>query len=380
MISDFFLSLGVLLFVTKIFGELAEKIGFSSIAGEVIAGILLGPSVLNLVVANDSIEVISMLALLLLFFIAGLSIAFEEILDVYKSIIIAIFSGSLSFFLSFLVSKLFGFDTLASLVIGIAMISTSIGVSVRTLTEIGEIYSKSAKTMISASFSDDILVILALSLLFAYVNINSISNFSLLKVFLIVIGFYVIILNLGVFISKKLTSFFASMKDEQALISMALVTMFIVSILAEKLNIIAVTGAFLAGMMLAKSEYAQSSIIPKAKVIGYGFLIPIFFAYIGLKVELSALSSGFFLLIAIFLAELIGKYLGGYLGAKFTGMENSDSIKIGAGLIPMGEYTLVTAILALTTGIIQIEIYSILVSIVLLTTFVTPRILKFVYA
>jgi Kef-type K+ transport system membrane component KefB len=234
--------------------------------------------------------------------------------------------------------------------------------------------------MISASFSDDILAILALSLLFAYVNINSASNFSLLKVFLIVIGFYVIILNLGVFISKKLTSFFVSMKDEQALISMALVTMFIVSILAEKLNILAVTGAFLAGMMLAKSEYAQSSIIPKAKVIGYGFLIPIFFAYIGLKVDLGVLSSRFFLLIAILLAELIGKYLGGYFGAKFTGIEDSDSIKIGAGLIPMGEYTLVTAILALTTGIIQIEIYSILVSIVLLTIFVTPRILKFVYA
>ncbi|MCW1296397.1 MAG: cation:proton antiporter [Candidatus Parvarchaeota archaeon] len=379
MIQDVLLSLSILLFLTKIFGEISERIGLSSITGEVLVGILLGPSVLNIVAPNEFIEIIAMLGVLSLLFLAGLSTAFDSLNDIYKATIIALFSGILSLVLTFSISRLFGLDTISSIVVGVALISTSISVSIRTLTDIGEIYSKSVKTMVSASVGDDILAILALSLLMGYVNVKTITGFNLLKMFLIVIGFYVIVLNLGSLISRKMTNFFASMKDEQGLISMALVTMLFISIIADKLNITILTGAFLAGMMLAKSEYSQS-IIPKLKVIGHGFLIPIFFAYVGINVNINAISSGFYLLIAIFLAEAIAKFLGGYYGSKFAGMESSEAIKIGAGLIPMGEYTLITAFIALTMNVIEVKIYSILICIVFLTNIITPRVLRFAYS
>ncbi|MCW1309180.1 MAG: cation:proton antiporter, partial [Candidatus Nanoarchaeia archaeon] len=247
MIQDVLLSLSILLFLTKIFGEISERIGLSSITGEVLVGILLGPSVLNIVAPNEFIEIIAMLGVLSLLFLAGLSTAFDSLNDIYKATIIALFSGILSLVLTFSISRLFGLDTISSIVVGVALISTSISVSIRTLTDIGEIYSKSVKTMVSASVGDDILAILALSLLMGYVNVKTITGFNLLKMFLIVIGFYVIVLNLGSLISRKMTNFFASMKDEQGLISMALVTMLFISIIADKLNITILTGAFLAG-------------------------------------------------------------------------------------------------------------------------------------
>ena len=169
------------------------------------------------------------------------------------------------------------------------------------------------------------------------------------------------------------------MKDQEAMIAIPIVLMFLIALLSEQVKIAGITGAFLAGTILAKTKYAETVIMPKAKILGYGFLIPLFFAYTGANVNIFSIKSDLLLLAALIFAAIIGKYLGVYFGARVMGYEHSDSNKLGWGMIPRAEYTLVIGQLALTAGAIGENIHTILILFVIATTLLTPPILKFAY-
>jgi len=374
--------IAVLLVSAKILGEIFERLGFSSLVGEVIAGIIVGQSLLGLVAPSETMDVLAGIGILFLMFLIGLHAKFEEAIEnnVYSSAIIAIFGGTLSFFLALIAGIGLGYSVLVAITIGAAITSTGMGITVRALSELGQFYGKISKGLIAANVADDIFSIIIMSLFLGFLQYGSINIADSWQIFLVVIGFFIIIIKFGGLIAEKIMAFTVKMKDQESMIAIPVVLMFLIALLSQQINIAGVTGAFLAGIILAKTPYAEPTIMPKAKTLGYGFLIPLFFAYTGAKVNLFSIGSGWILLIVLLIVAIAGKYIGCYLGAKISGYEEHEAKKIGWGMIPRTEYTLVIGQIALVAGAITAGIYSVLVLLVVILTITTPMILKWVYA
>lgn len=371
----------ILLVLAKIFGEIAERFGFSALIGEVIAGIILGPSLLNIVFPSEALGAIAEIGILFLMFIIGLSAKFEESMgdNIYQAALIAFLGGAFSFIFCFIAGVGLGYSTIVAVTIGASLTSTAMGVTVRALNEIGQFYGKITRTIIASNVADDILSIIVMSLFLGFVQFGTISIIDSWKVFLIVIGFFIIVLKFGSLIAEKIMDFTVKLKDQESMIAIPVVLMFAIALLSEQIKIAGITGAFLAGIILSKTKYAETTIMPKAKTIGYGFIIPLFFAYVGLNVDIFSLKSELLLLIFVVIAAIAGKTIGAYIGSKFTGYSTTDAKKISWGMIPRAEYTMVIAQLALIAGVISIGIHSLLVMVVVITTIITPIILKNIY-
>jgi Kef-type K+ transport system membrane component KefB len=380
-IETVLLSIAALLVGAKILGELSERMGLSSLVGEVLAGIILGPSILNLVQPSDMMSMLAGIGILLVMFIIGLSAKFEEAMEdnVYPAMIIAVSGGLLSFIFALLVGVGLGYSLMVGVTLGAALCGTAMGITVRALSEFGLFYGKLSKILIAANVADDVFSILVMSLFLGFIKFGNINLMESWQVFLIVIGFFIVILKFGSLVAEKIMDFTVKMKDQEAMIAIPMVLMFCIAMLSEQVRIAGITGAFLAGIMFSKTRYAETIIMPKAKTVGYGFMIPLFFSYTGINVDIFSIGPDLLLLVGVLIAALAGKYIGVYSGARISGYEHSDSKKLGWAMIPRAEYTLVIAQLALTAGVIAANIHTVLVVFVLITAVITPPILKYVY-
>lgn len=373
--------IAVLLVTAKFLGEVFERLGFSSLVGEVIAGIIVGKSLLGLVQPSETMDILASIGILFLMFIIGLNAKFEEALEnnVYSAAIIAILGGTLSFVFAFASGIGLGYSLLVAITIGAAVTSTGMGVTVRALSEIGQFYGKVSKALIASNVADDIFSIIVMTLFLGYLQYGKINILQSWQVFLLVIGFFIIMIKFGGLIAEKIMNFTVKMKDQESMIAIPVVLMFIIALLSQQVNIAGITGAFLAGIILSKTPYSETIIMPKAKTLGYGFLIPLFFAYTGANVNIFEINAGWILLAVLLVAAIAGKYFGCYIGAKICGYENAEAKKIGWGMIPRTEYTLVIGQVALVAGAISAGIHAVLVLLVLILTIATPLILKWVY-
>jgi len=375
-------NIAVLLVSAKLLGEVFERFGFSSLVGEVIAGIIVGQSLLGLVQPSETMDVIASIGILFLMFLIGLHAKFEEAIEnnVYPAAVIAILGGSLSFALAFIVGIGLGYSFIVAITVGAALTSTGIGVTIRTLSELGQFYGKISKSLIAADVADDIFSVIVMTLFLGFVQYGKINILESWQIFLVIIGFFIIIIKFGGLIAERIMNMTVKMKDQESMIAIPVVLLFLISLLSQQVNIAGVTGAFLAGIILAKTPYAEPTIIPKAKTLGYGFLIPLFFAYTGATVKIADIGLGWILLIALLIAAVVGKYVGCYFGAKISGYDEGEAKKIGWGMIPRTEYTLVIGQIALVAGAITTGIHSVLVLLVIILTIITPIILKWAYA
>lgn len=381
-IETILFSIAVLLIAAKILGEISERLGFSSLVGEVIAGIIVGPSLLGLVHPSEMMNILAVIGIFFLMFLIGLSAKFEEALEnnTYKAALIAILGGTLSFVFAFIAGIGLGYSTLVAVTIGAALTSTAMGITVRALSELGHFYGRLSRILIASNVADDVFSVIVMSLFLGFIQFGQIDIVDSWKIFLVVIGFFIIILKFGGLVAEKIMNFTVKMRDQEAMIAIPVVLMFLIALLGEQVRIAGVTGAFLAGIILSKTKYAETVIMPKAKTLGYGFLIPLFFAYTGTNVNLFSIGGmEWILFIAIIIAAISGKFIGTYLGAKVSGYEEDECRKLGWGMIPRAEYTLVIGQLALVAAAITASIYSVLVVFVLFTTIATPIILKWVY-
>ena len=175
------------------------------------------------------------------------------------------------------------------------------------------------------------------------------------------------------------------MKDEQMLVSIPLFIMFIVAFLSEQASVAAVTGAFLAGMAMNRSHLTESIILPKTKIIGNGFFIPLFFAYSAVLIDLSVLASSLWIVVLLLAVGIAAKIIGAGFFSRFFGYSRSEQLIIGIGMIPRGEYSIIIAQLALTAAFFDERLHSIfaqlygpIIVFVLLSIIVTPLFFRLV--
>lgn len=388
-----------MLLVGKILGDLCKRIGFSSLIGQMLAGILIGPMLLNLVPPSHEIELLTTFGILFMMFYMGLSIDIEKVMgsNVYNFALISLLGGTFTFIATAAVTALLGYSFNTVLLVGISFISTSTAIGFMVLTELGDQRSKVFKTIIAVGISDDIYAILALALFTSYLT-TGVDVRSAFMLFLLVLGFIMIVLGFGKSITNKLINFARKTQDDQSIIAFSFILLFLVAFMSQSVGIASVTGAFLAGSILARSPLSYKVITPRIEAISEGFFVPLFFVITGVHINIyevlaskridlmiTSIPLDLVLFLGLLMAVMASKYIGTYVATRFMGgYKDTDHHKMALAMMPMGEYTLVIGQIGLVTivggaPILNASIYSVLALVVLISSIIVPVLLRAAY-
>lgn len=391
--ADILIDLFLMLLLGLLMGDLARRLGFASLIGQMLAGVLLGPMCLGLIDLSHGIETLSGLGILFMMFLMGLSVDFEKVMreNMYGASLISLLGGTLTFFTTMSITILLGFQLNEALLVGIAFISTSTAIGFMVLTELGDRHSNVFRTIMAVGTTDDIFSMLALSLFMSYLS-QGVDVQSAFRLFLLVLGFIVVVLWLGRSISENLVKRVMALSGEDSVIVASLVILFAVAFLSNGLGIAAVTGAFLAGTILARSYYSFKIITPKIEAVSEGFFVPLFFVYTGVRIDIREIIASapvdlvlvqvpidVVLFAGLLPVVMASKYIGTYISAlSIGGFNEMERVKMGLAMTPMGEYTLVIGQIGLTLFGMT-AIYSALALVVLVTSILSPILLRKVY-
>ncbi len=392
----FFTNLLILLVTARIFGEIFERFKQPSMIGEIIAGIILGPSLINLIHRTEDIKVISELGIFLLVIIAGLEINIDDILKSLKgkNIVISIMAFFIPIFGGIAVGYFFDQDIMTSVFIGLCVAITALPVSIRILMDLGKINSEVGQKIISIAIFDDVLALSILGVLLTIkdtdMSASSIlqaGSISLLKliIFISLLTFaYLLIkkvLRKGNYIQESLDKLVSILKGKETLFALFFAFVLLFATVTENLGLHFIVGAFFASMLISKTLIGNSNfkaIETTTNNMAMGFLAPIFFAGIGLEFNIGSISN-IGLLVAVLAVSYLSKIVGGYLGGSFAGLSSRVSLTLGIGLNARGIMELVIANIAYRNGLISTEVFSILVIMGVVTTLTTPLLLKKVF-
>lgn len=389
----FFTNLLILLVTARIFGEFFERFKQPAMIGEIIAGIILGPSIFNLIHRTEDIKVISELGIFLLVIIAGLEINIDDILKSLKgkNIIISLMAFFIPIFGGIAVGYIFDQDIMTTVFIGLCVAITALPVSIRILMDLGKINSEVGQKIISIAIFDDVLALSILGVLLnikdtdmsvmSIVKAGSISLFKLV-IFLSLLTFaYLLIkkvLRKGNYIQESLDKLVSLLKGKEPLFALFFAFVLLFSTVTENLGLHFIVGAFFAAMLISDSLIGKDNlkaIETTTSNMAMGFLAPIFFAGIGLEFNISSISN-IGLLVAVIAVSYLSKIAGGYFGGTLAGLSRRVSLTLGVGLNARGIMELVIANIAYRNGLISTEVFSILVIMGVLTTLTTPLLLK----
>jgi Kef-type K+ transport system membrane component KefB len=321
---------------------------------------------------TQEFELLAEFGILFLLFISGLETSIKKIREMGKSsIFVAIGGIVIPLLLGIFTGIIFQFTLQESLLIGLLLIATSVGVTVRSLMDLHILDTNVGNTILGAAVIDDIIGII----LFAFIF----SLDSALWVGLKIILFLIIFLYLGVRIIEKILDLGEKIHIPKAFLSMSLSIFLIYSFFADKAGISAIVGAFVAGLLIGQTIRSRK-IINDVKTIGYGFFIPLFFVWVGTIININSfLKIGLFAVILIIVA-ILGKIIGCGLGARISGLNYKESIQIGIGMIPRMEVALIIVTYAITNDIISGTVADqLLVATIVLTLFtavITPYLIK----
>ncbi|MDO9085427.1 MAG: cation:proton antiporter [Anaerolineaceae bacterium] len=376
--------LAILLLAAKTFGYLSTRLGQPSVLGELIIGVILGPSLLNIFSVSflDYVELpffvneFAELGVLFLMFIAGLEL---HLSDLAKNKSASAYAGILGvlvpIFLGFLVGELFSMDIEHSLFLGLTLGATSVSISAQTLIELKVLRSRVGFGLLGAAIFDDMLVILILSGFIALHQGGSVNEILIVLIKMII--FLGASLAIGYWILPKISRKIHKLPIAQGTITMAIIIMLVYGVSAELLGgMAAITGSFIAGLMFARTA-EKNDIERGLRSLSYGLFVPIFFINIGLHVDIHGMGiSSIWILLIITIAAIVGKILGSGLGARLGKFSWMESLQLGIGMVSRGEVGLIVATVGLNENLLSAELYSTIVGMVLITTLITPPLLR----
>ncbi|TGY96760.1 cation:proton antiporter [Petralouisia muris] len=380
---DYLLYLAVILMSTKLLGLMTRKAHMPQVVGALIAGLILGPACLNLVHGSVFLNQISEVGVIMLMFMAGLETDTEELKrSGLASFIIALFgvvvplAGGFGIAMACHVasSDLSANELMQNIFIGIILTATSVSITVETLKEMGKVSTKAGTAILGAAIIDDILGIIALTVITSMADPST----NIVLVLLKIAGFFVFAILFGIgfgFIMQKWVAM--DPKPNRRHVIMTFAFCLVMSFCAEHFFGVAdITGAYVAGLVLSHST-KREIIYKEFDTVSYLLVAPVFFASIGLKVELSSMSGSLITFTVLLLAvAILTKILGCGLGAKAMGYTSRESLQIGIGMISRGEVALIVANKGEALGLLSDSLYAPIVVTVVITTVITPILLK----
>ena len=380
---DFLLSLAVILLVTKALGVLSERVHMPQVVGALVAGVLLGPSVFGFVSETDFLVKTSEIGVIMLMFLAGLDTDLAELKKTgFASFVIAVIGAVLPLIGGTICYEIFfkdladPMDFLKALFIGVVLTATSVSITVETLREMGKLKGKVGTAVLGAAVIDDILGIIVLTVITGFADpsvkpIRVMGNIAL---------FFVFIAIIGIIFYKAFQKMDIIWSNHRRLAIVSLAFCFILSYIAEVFFGIAdITGAYFAGIILCNILDLREYVAKKINIMNYMFFAPIFFSSIGIKTNLEGFTSEIAAFsIVLLIIAILTKVLGCGLGAKLFKFTNHEALAVGVGMISRGEVALIVAQKGAAAGLINTDLFPAIVLVVVVTTLVTPILLKLV--
>ncbi|NLG74098.1 MAG: cation:proton antiporter [Chloroflexi bacterium] len=383
------LALAVVITAAKFGGYLSYRIGQPAVLGELIAGILLGPSVLNFLhlpfftseILPETIHELAEIGVLLLMFLAGIDL---HIADLARAGRVSALAGVLGVILPLTlgagVGLLFNASLETSIFIGLILSATSVSISAQTLMELNVLRSRVGISLLGAAVFDDILVILGLSIFLALTGPVSGGLQSILWIVLQMALYLGIAGAVGYIILPRLSFRAANLPVSQGVITFTLVVILLYGWAAETLgSMAAITGSFLAGLALSRSR-VKERISSGIATMAYSFFVPIFFINVGLSANARDLvGPSIWLFIVMTLVAVVGKVAGAGAGGLWSGFSRREALQLGVGMMSRGEVGLIVASVGITQGLINQEVFAAVVGVVIITTLLTPPFLRLLF-
>jgi Kef-type K+ transport system membrane component KefB len=353
---QFIMAIAIIIAAAKLGGYVSHRLGQPAVVGKVLAGLILGPSLLNFLQwpmftdphLGESIVFLAELGVLLLMFTAGLNL---HLSDLARSGKVAVLAGTLGFALQTLME--------------LKVVRTRVGVS-----------------LLGAAAVDDSLAVLGISLFLALSRGGAASGLmSALLILLRMLVYLVVASVIGVWLIPRLSRVAEKLPVSQGLIAFTFITVLLYAWAAEVLGgMAAIIGAFMAGLFLARSPLRQHIETGFSPVV-YGVFVPIFFVSVGLSADVRQITAGGIgLVVVMCLVVILSKLLGAGLAGVLGGLKGQEALQLGVGMIPRGEVTLIIATVGVMEGLIGVDVFSVAVGIVIVTVLLTPLLLRRAFA
>lgn len=374
----FLLEIVLILVAVKLAGHISKKLGQPAVFGELLAGLVLGPSVLGWVQHSDLLHELAEIGVILLMFLAGLETDVKEFKrSAFGSSLTAVGGVVLPLIAGFGIGLLFGYNYSTSIFVGTVLVATSVSISVQTLRELGKLQSKEGVTILGAAVLDDILGIIVLSMVIGFVaGDGGGSVWGILLLLVKIAFFFLITILLGRVLLPRMFRAVSGLLTTEVVLTFGIVTALAFAYFAEMFGMAGIVGSYFAGLMLSLSQYREE-LFEKVETVSFSFFVPIFFVSIGVKAQVQNFSlETLYLIVILSLVAILTKLIGGGFGAKLAGFGWRSSTIIGSGMIARGEVGLIVATIGFQKGLIDHNLFTASVIIVLVTTLVTPPVLK----
>lgn len=361
----------------KLMAELCERMGVPGLVGEIVAGALIGPSLLGWVAPNETLTALSELGVMFLLFNVGLEVKASELLGVGGTAMLVATIGVITpFLVGWAILLAWGAPQSEAIFVGAAMVATSVGITAKVLSGRGLLQELASKIILAAAVIDDVLGLIVLAVVSSVAR-GKINFLDIALTAGLASAFTVIMAIWGTTaVNRVLPHFKSRVRAEEAEFHIALVVLFALAMLAQYTGVAAIVGAFLAG--LALSDSADNRVRDLTKGVNE-LLVPFFLVDIGLHFDLRIFRSGSTVALSLIIlaAAIVTKLIGCGLGAIPLGWRNV--LKVGLGMVPRGEVGMVVAQMGLTMAVISSQVYGVVVFMAVATTLVTPLLLKIAF-
>jgi Kef-type K+ transport system membrane component KefB len=361
----------------KLLGEVFERLRQPAVVGEIVAGVLLGPSLLGLIQPNETLRGLAEIGAIFLLFTVGLEIRPRHILQVGRTAsLVALLGVLFPFVFGFSYMKIAGYQLVDSIVLAAAMVATSVGITARVLQDAGALETPAARVILAAAVLDDILGMIVLAIVTS-LSTGRINYLQLAIVSAEAIGFSLLIIFLGSRVVRHLQPAVGKLSSRNPAFVLSVLLCLGLSLASAYIGMAAIIGAFLAGLALA--DYSPEWRLQESVYPIYEFLGPFFFVWLGTQVNLRSLSERSLLgmLGVVCLLAIVSKLVGCGLGSLSLGIQ--DALRVGVGMIPRGEVGLIIAAVGLSLHAISDKVYTVVLLMSVATTLFAPPVLRLLF-
>jgi Kef-type K+ transport system membrane component KefB len=385
--EQLFISVVIILVAARLLGEFFQRLKMPPLVGELAAGIIIGPYVLKLITPNDSLTVLSDLGVFFLMLLAGLQMDPREIRKAgLHAAVLSVIAFSIPFVSGFTVAYFFGLPMIQSLFVALLLSITAVPVTTIVLMQLGILETKLGNTVITAAVINDIFSLVVLSIVLQLnetggtpVNIAEQLLNSIIKISLFIGGIFlvdVLFRKTNVWLQRRAAYFFDKLHTKEAAFGILLISTILVSVIAQEVIVLHfIIGTFFSGLIVYKEIIRKENferVYGIISAITFGFFAPIFFAIIGIDINMDTIINNLPFFITLGAAAIVSKLGGGYIGSRLIKFTKNESLAIAFIMNGRGMVELVIASIGFSAGIIDSTLFSITVTIGWITTIMAP--------
>lgn len=377
--ADILLGLFIIIAAAKLMAEIFERLKQPAVVGEILAGVIIGPSVLGWVKPNDLIAVVAEVGVIFLLFMVGLETKPHDIFKVgKKALMVGVLGVIFPFIAGYVIASFWGGSFVEAMFIGAAMVATSVGITARVLGGMGLLDRETSRIILGAAVIDDILGLIILSVV-SGLGEGGISGIAILKTAGLAIAFTAIVGLAGSKVMTTLKPKIQALHVSKPFFNIGLILCFGLSVASLYFGVAAIIGAFLAGMAMAEATEDNHKMHQLTSGVTE-FLVPFFLVSIGMQLNLAVFRDTSVVALALIITVLavITKFIGGGLGA--WGMSRREMAQVGVGMIPRGEVGIVVAQIGLGLAAISEQFFASVLFMAVATTLIAPPLIKVLFA